>query len=353
MGFLGTPLGWVMYFIESFVNNYGISLILFVIFTKVALLPLTIKQQKSTAKTSSLTPKLKALEKKCGTDKKKYQEEMMKLYEENGVNPAAGCFPMLVTFALLFGIIDVIYKPLKHLLHIPKELIEKATSVIEVSSGSEISLINIVQNVAHENHTEVIGIFGSEWVDKIAHFNMNFMGINLGEVPPFALSLLILIPILSGVTAFLMSIVSMKQQERNGQKMQGMMKYMMYLTPLMSIWFAFTLPAGVGIYWIVSNIFAITQQIVIGRIYTPAKLADLNDKNTDRNREKMRMKREKMEEYNKKLAERGLAPKKLPSGDAPKLDRESAMKEKELTKQRLAEARRKMAEKYGEEYPNE
>lgn len=352
MGFLGTPLGWIMYAIESFIHNYGISLILFVILTKVVLLPLTIKQQKTTAKTASISPRLKELEKKFGKDKAKYQEAMMKLYEEEGVNPAGGCLPMIVQFALLFGVIDVIYKPLKHLLRIPTDLIQKATDLVGVSAGSEISIINQVQT----DPSKFMSIFGEQTVKQIEDFNMTFFGLNLGEVPPLAFTWLLLIPLISGSTALLMSVISMKQQERNGQKMQGMMKYMMYFSPLMSVWFGFSLPIGVSIYWIVSNVFALVQQIILGRVYTPEKLATMNDKSMDKNREKMRIKREKMEEYNKRMEASGRAPKALPKAKTDseeKLDKDSALKAKEIERNRIAEARRRIAEKYGEDYTND
>lgn len=353
MGFLGTPLGWIMYSIESFIGNYGISLILFVLITKIALLPLSIKQQKTMGKTAAISPKLKVLQKQYGNNKQKYNEEMMKLYEEEGVNPMGGCLPMLVQFALLFGIIDVIYKPLKHLLRVPKDMIDAAIKVVGQTAGSEISVMNAVQ----KDPAKFAQIFEGGWLEKIQNFDMTFFGINLGDVPPLAWSWLLLIPILSGLTAFIMSHFSMRQQEKMGQQMQGMMKGMMYFTPLMSVWFGFTLPTGVGIYWIVSNIFAIVQTVLLYKYFSPERLATLSGKDVEKNREKMRIKREKLEEYNKRLIAQGKQPMSMTAKEikkekelTPLLDRESAQKEKEIQKNKISEARKRMAEKYGEDY---
>lgn len=356
MGFLGTPLGFIMYAIESFIHNYGLTLILFVLLTKAVLYPLAVKQQKTTAKTASIQPKLQALQKKCGKDKQKYQQEMMKLYEEEGVNPAGGCLPMLVQFALLFGIIDVIYKPLKHLLRIPadkvKEAIDIAVKALGAQGNSEIALIHQVQT-SPELYTSALG---GEFIEKIQNFDMTFLGIDLGIVPKLEWSWLLLLPLVSGGSAFIMSMISMRQQAKNGQVMQGPMKYMMYLSPLMSVWFAFSLPAGVAVYWIVSNLFQIGQQLLLGKLYSPAKLAVMTDKNTEKNREKMRIKREKMEAYNQQLIAQGKAPLKQVADSsktaAPKekIDSESVVRDKDEAKARLAEARRRMAEKYGDEY---
>lgn len=352
LSFLGTPLGFIMYAIESVVNNFGLSLILFVLVTKFACYPLSIKQQKSTAKMALFQPKLKALEKKYGKDKQKYQSEMMKLYEQEGINPAGGCLPMAIQMILLFGIIDVIYYPLKHLLRIPADLIKQATDVIGISSGSEIKIISQIQAGASNLDT----IFGPEWVEKIKNFDMNFLGLNLGDVPTLGFNWLILIPILSGVTALLTTLVSMKQQAKNGQQMKGAMKYVMYFMPLMSLWIAFSVPAGVGLYWIISNVFNFGQTIVLAKIYTPEKLANSIDKGSEKTREKMRKKREKMEAYNQVMEKRGVSSPKpqaeiTSGGDGE--NQAEIINAKEIAKRRLAEARRKAAEKYGDDYKDE
>lgn len=355
MGFLGTPLGYIMYWIFKFINSYGWSLIIFVILTKLLLFPLSIKQQKNTARMAAFQPKLKALEKKCGKDKQKYQQEMMKLYEQEGMSPTAGCLPMAVQMILLFGIIDVIYNPLKHLLKVPANLIAKAGEVIGKSARA--SQLQIISDVQANSNPKLNAIFPQDVLDRIMHFDMKFAGIDFGAVPELGFNLLVLIPIFSGITAFLMTIITMKQQSRNGQQMQGAMKYMMYFTPLMSVWIGFTLPAGVGVYWIVANIVQIGITLVLGQIYTPEKLATMTDKNSEKTKERMRKKREKLEAYNKLMEAKGKAPKSIASektisNENSEVDTTS-LKEKELAKLRLAEARKKMAEKYGDEYTEE
>ncbi|MEG0894476.1 MAG: YidC/Oxa1 family membrane protein insertase [Oscillospiraceae bacterium] len=332
-----------MYFIESFIHNYGFTLILFVILARLIQFPLSISQQKLTAKQAYLQPKQKALEKKCGKDKQKYQEELMKLYEEEGVNPMGGCLPMLVNFAFLFGIVDVIYKPLKHLVRVPEEMIKGAMGVLTTPTSSELTLIQAIKDAPDKFAT----IFTGDWLEKIVNFDMTFLGINLGTTPVFGFNLLMLIPVISGLTSLLISFQSLEQQKRQGQNPQGAMKFMLFFSPVISIWFGFSLPVGVSIYWIVSNILMWVQQIVLAKIYSPEKVGKMNDKNSDKVREKMRKKREKMEEYNKKMQEQGLAPKALPKETVEKQD---SANDKELAKVRLAEARKRMAEKYGDDY---
>ena len=113
LGFLGGPLGYVMEFIYKFiVSDYGLSLVLFTIVLRVLMFPLRIKQQKSTAKMSAYQPMILEIQKKYAKDKNKQQEELMKLQEEYGYSPTAGCLPMVLNFVVIFGIIEVVYRPL-------------------------------------------------------------------------------------------------------------------------------------------------------------------------------------------------------------------------------------------------
>lgn len=358
-GFIGIPLGWIMYGINYFINNYGISLVLFILITKAAMFPFAIKQQKSTARMAGMSAKQKELQKKYGTDKQKLNEATMKLYEEEGYNPMGGCLPMILQMVLLFGIVDVIYKPLKHILRIPGEVITKATEAMNAISGAtptstpEISIIKGVQ----EGAAHLTSLFSPNQLEDINRFNMNFLGINLGDIPQWGFNLLIIIPILSGLTALLSTLISMKIQKQNGQEMQGAMKYTMLFMPLMSVWIGFSMPAGAGIYWTLSNVLMIAQQVLVQKLWPPEKVSQMTDKNAEKNKAKMAKKRQKMEEYNKMLEAKGIAPKPVPKKIAePKtkvIDREELQREKEATSKRLAEARKKMAEKYGESYSEE
>lgn len=105
-------------------------------------------------------------------------------------------------------------------------------------------------------------------------FDLNFLGINLGETPSLALNIMVLIPILSGVTAFLSSWIAMKNSptpmEGPGA---GTMKTMMLISPLMSLYIAFQVPAGVGIYWIISNLLMLLQSVVLNKFYNPKEMA--------------------------------------------------------------------------------
>lgn len=307
MAIIGIPLGWIMSWLQELIGNYGWTLVVFTVIVKLLMTPLTIKQQKSSAKMAAFQPKMKELENRYKNNKQKYQEEMMKLYEREGYSPTAGCLPMMIQMIILFGIIEVVYRPLRYVLQISNDTINAACKALEFTSSQQLQLINIVQSGTGEQFEILKNIFSADDLLKITEFDMNFLGLDLTQIPTLGFNWLVLIPILSCATAFLMSIASMRQQNMTGQAQQnsGMMKAMMYASPIMSLVFAFQLPAGVGLYWIISNVVSYVASEITRRIYTPEKLAEMaaKDKGTERQREKYRKKREMIEKLTQERAE--------------------------------------------------
>lgn len=365
----GYPLGWIMWLLYTVIPNYGICLILFTVMVRAILFPLSIKQQKSSAKMSVFQPKMAEIQKKYANNKEKQQEEMMKLYQDHGYNPMSGCLPLLIQFPILFGIIDVVYNPLKHILRIPSDVITQLSDIMSQhvaqfnSYQAELQIVSAIQN------PDTAGWFssvGAEYVDKIANFDYSLFGLNLGIVPEISLNWMILVPILSGVTSFLVSFVSMKTNpSMNANQQSGcMMKGMMYGMPLFSVWIAFTVPVGVGIYWIVSNVLAGAQSIILNKMYSPSRYKAEYEQKMQEVEEQKRLEREKRRkkklERGEELAEEDMTEEELKQlkkarreqrkEDPNRNPEEEYMTSKEQARRRLAEARRRDAEKYGEEY---
>jgi len=363
MRILGYPLGWIMWLIYKVVQNYGLALIIFTILIKAALFPLSIKQQKSSAKMQVFQPKMQEIQKKYANNKEKQQEEMMKLYEQHGYNPMGGCLPMILQMVILFGIIYVVYEPLTHILRLDEATITALTGIVTANAdifgqaGAQPQLLA----VAGIQDPVTLGLFSSisaDVITQIQNFDYTLFGLYLGQIPTWN-SWLVLIPILSGVTALATSVVSMKLTPGADQQ-QGSMKMMMYLMPLMSVWIAFSVPAGVGIYWIISNLLAIVQTVILNIFYSPAKYKAEYEEQVRRVEEQKRKDREERKKRNggKKLPEEieeekeaaAAAKRKQAATPDAKKAAEAYMTSKELNRKRLAEARKRDAEKYGEEY---
>ena len=114
---IGTPLGYIMWACYLLVNNFGWAIIIFTVIVKLATFPLSLKQQKNMAKSQLFTPKVREIQMKYRNNRDKQQEELAKLQKE-GYNPMGGCGTMLLTFLILFGVIDVVYKPMTHMEHL-------------------------------------------------------------------------------------------------------------------------------------------------------------------------------------------------------------------------------------------
>lgn len=370
MAILGIPFGWVIHWLQQLIGNYGWTIIIFTIIVKVLMTPLTIKQQKNSAKMAAFQPKLNELQNRYKNNKEKYQEEMMKLYEREGYSPTSGCMPMVIQMVILFGIIEVVYRPLRYVLQISADVIDAACTAVGLVSSQQLQLINIVQQGSGERFMAVKNVLSAADLAKIQGFDMNFLGLDLSQTPSLTFNWLLLIPILSFASALLMSLVSMKQQP-NAEGQQGvMMKVMMFASPIMSLFFTFQLPAGVGLYWIISNITSFASMEIVRRIYTPEKLAELNakDKGTEKRREKMRKKREMLEKMSETskgyMAESDKRKQQLdqakdqvqhtgtqgkPSTTNPSQTRNKPARPDDFSaNDRIAAARRRLAEMYGD-----
>ena len=363
MRLFGTPLGWIMWLIYVVVKNYGLALILFTLVMRAVIFPLSIKQQKSSAKMAVFQPKIAEIQKRHANDKQKQQEEMLKLYETHGYNPMSGCLPMLIQFPILFGIIDVVYYPLTHILHLDGDAITALTDVITANMGTvgqpQLQVISAVQD------PERIGWFASiapDVLQKVMDFDYTLFGLDLGQIPVFGWNWLAVVPILSGITSLLVSIVSMKLTP-TANEASGGMKWVMYLMPLMSVWIGFSLPVGVGIYWIVSNLLAGVQSVVLHYMYNPAKYKEEYEAQLEAEAAKRRAEREERRKLRAAAGEaedgepkpkKKKKPRPAPAEEDPAAPGRDPHAEyltaKEIKRRRLAESRRRDAEKYGEEY---
>jgi len=118
MDFIAIPLSYLLKFLYDTIafQNYGLTIIFFTLIVKIIMLPLTIKQTKSTAKQQELQPEIAKLQKRYKNDKEKLNQEMMKFYKENSFNPASGCLPLLVQFPILISLYWVVIEPIKFLI---------------------------------------------------------------------------------------------------------------------------------------------------------------------------------------------------------------------------------------------
>ena len=383
MGFIseliGYPLGWIMWAVYALVKNYGVAILIFTFIVRLILFPLSVKQQKSTAAMAAFQPKLDKLKKQYANNPNKLQEEQMKLYAEENINPMASCLPMFLQLFLLYGVFDVVYRPLYHILRISKQGIEALKTVAApmfegvnyFNSRPELYILQAVK----DNPAAFEGAEGvtPEMLEKISGFNNKLFGIiDLGAIPKTifdegtvwnaAAIGLLLIPIISGVIQLAMTIYSTAKQKKlnpEASAQMGSMNMMLYIMPLFSVWIAFSYPAGIGFYWICSSLVGLIQMFVLNKIYTPEYVAKLVEK--DKFKKKNQKKSGIMQKYNDMLQEQlkqqnGGTSNNGRMTSAPVVRDEETGEEIKLSKSQakdyerriIAEARRKQAEMYGD-----
>lgn len=357
LGFLAIIFGPIMEWIYRFIPNYGWALIVFTLLVNLVLLPLRIKQQKSTARMSAFQPKMQEIQKKYAKDKNRQQEELMKFQQEYGFSMTAGCMPMALNFLFIFGIIEVVYRPLQYILGVSQDVIAQMVEIANSTLGESLiatdyrvqsALINLVKS----NGEAFSSVLGDKLAD-VQNFQMMFFGIDLGQTPLSSWpSIAIIIPILSVVTMIIVQVITMKM---SGQEMSGSMKALPWIMSIMFGYIAFTIPTGFSLYYTVSNIASFIQSLIAKRIYDPEKVkaqveAEIEAKRAEKKKKKqVKIKSESGETVMKEVSEAELARIRLARARAIdeeryKDDEPAQKKEEEKPKAALKEKKKKPAE---------
>lgn len=357
LGFLAIIFGPIMEWIYRFIPNYGWALIVFTLLVNLVLLPLRIKQQKSTARMSAFQPKMQEIQKKYAKDKNRQQEELMKFQQEYGFSMTAGCMPMALNFLFIFGIIEVVYRPLQYILGASQDVIAQMVEIANSTLGESLiatdyrvqsALINLVKS----NGEAFSSVLGDKLAD-VQNFQMMFFGIDLGQTPLSSWpSIAIIIPILSVVTMIIVQVITMKM---SGQEMSGSMKALPWIMSIMFGYIAFTIPTGFSLYYTVSNIASFIQSLIAKRIYDPEKVkaqveAEIEAKRAEKKKKKqVKIKSESGETVMKEVSEAELARIRLARARAIdeeryKDDEPAQKKEEEKPKAALKEKKKKPAE---------
>ena len=266
-GIIATPMGYVMEYIYKLLENYGYSIMAFALLAKIVMLPLSIKQKRSMIVTQRINPKLRELQRKYGNDREKYSREVQKLYDDYGASPMGGCGTSLLTLPIMLGLYYVVTMPLTYFMHLPTEQITALAEAlgVEMSNfGYQLTLAGMFSE-----HLETVKSIAASAIPV----DFTFYGINLAATPSFKeFSVLWIVPLLSALTSWGYSHVTTTMnmagagqtgERAEEEKMQQMNKTMSLIMPLMSAWFAFVLPAAVGLYWITNNLFSCVQEVVL------------------------------------------------------------------------------------------
>ena len=234
--------------------------------------------QKSTAKTQLIQPELQKLQQKYKNDKEKLSIEMQKLYRKHDVNPMGGCLPLIVQMFVLFGFIRVVYDPLRYILQLSVEQIDK----IKEAVGATVTTYQVTL-CGMEGVSEQIIALGKKPI------NFDFLGIDLTRmVKGNETDLLVWVfPVLAVLSTIWSAQISKKQMQSNSnganEQAQSMSNSMMTIMPIMTAFFTYTMPIGMSLYWFVSTVAQIIQQAVITKIINKNMEQNMSSERKDSN----------------------------------------------------------------------
>lgn len=285
MSFIASCFGYILNFIYSFVNNYGLAVILFSILIKLALLPISIKQQKTMKKSAKIQQKMQELQNKYKNNPEKLNQEILDLYKNEKMNPFSGCLSSIIQLVLLLAVFYLIRSPLTYMKKVDPEVISTYTQELQQQDGN--SRRNVYPEIA------IIQEKGRQ--DERVNINMNFLGIDLSSIPGFNnkdLKVYIL-PILYVCTTIIVTKINtaMQNKKKNEKKenliegtvdkdkaeeiqnekspeesMAEANKMMTWMMPIMSVSIALIAPLGLSLYWLVSNILMIFERLTLNKI---------------------------------------------------------------------------------------
>ncbi len=294
--------------INSFVGNYGVAVVLFTILVRLVLLPLDIKSKKSMRAIARINPKLQELQTKYAKDQEKLNQKTMELYKKEKISPMAGCLPLLIQLPVLWFmfaamrevaneqtvkmILDMAEQVKQGLEAVPqlqgflwiKNVFQPDTfCTILPSFGDKLAIISPISGssiLTAENIEAARTFLSSEAYQSIA---ASFGAGNFVAYPipvlittfyitlPSSLSALMnssnglfILPVLAAVSQWLMTRITNGKNSPTTQQ-QGM-GFMNWMFPLMGLWFCASSSAAFSIYWVVGNLIAMVQQVVINKV---------------------------------------------------------------------------------------
>ena len=295
--YICVPFAWLVRLFYDLTNSYGVALILFTLVIKLIMLPFQMKAKKSMMRMSRVSGQMQELQKRYAKNQAKLQEEMQKLYEEEGVNPMSGCLWSFLPLPILMALYSIIRQPITHFMMLSKDVLQ---TVVQSVADAGVDLTNIVmmdkatgapalkdglyQMAAYGqiNLVKAVQEMGLSTPDGWFNVNYKFLGLDLTATPweyvksftfTWAVIGVILIPILAGLSQFVFSKLTMKTQPQADAAGGASMKSMMYMMPLMSVYIAFIMPAALGVYWIAQSVFSLIQEAILNKTFS-AKLSE-------------------------------------------------------------------------------
>ena len=267
--FFANMFGYILNFIYEIVQNFGVAIILFTIIIKLAMLPMSIKQQKTLEKSKKIQEKMKELQFKYKNNPEMLNKETMALYKKENMSPFSGCFSGIIQILLLLSIFFLVQSPLTYMRKVDVAVIEDYKTQLQ-QEGQD-------TNAMKYPEIQIIKEHGAE--DERVHINMEFLGLDLSSVPvsdmtDYRVYIIPALYVISSVASMrLTSNIKKKKKEEQEKEetnkpeemdpMAEATKNMNYLMPVMSVSISLIAPLGLALYWLVNNLVMIIEKLLM------------------------------------------------------------------------------------------
>ena len=287
---IGSFLGIIMGFCYSIIQNYGLSIILFTLISKVILLPVSIWVHKNGLKVVRMQPEINRLHIKHYGDKDAIAEGQAALYKKEKYNPLASLIPLAIQIIILMGVIEVIYHPLTYLLHVNADCInaylEAGKNLFGIDPASSQAQLILLNHIGKGEGAALLAQVPELWKDSypvLESFSTQFIGVDLTWIPSQMSLIYLLIPLAAGASALFLALMQNRLNPLQHEQKRGMQWGTLAFSVGISLYLGYFVPAGVALYWIASNLLTIVQQILLNTAIDPKKAIDYKALEESRN----------------------------------------------------------------------
>lgn len=276
--FLANIFGYLLNWLYMFVQNYGLAMILFSIIFKLAMLPLSIKQQATMKKSAKIQGKLKEIQAKYKSNPEKMNQETIALYKSEKMSPFSGCLSGIFQIVIILAVFYLVRSPLTYMKKIDPQIINDYT--VQLKEEGKLN----------QTYPEISIIQQKGAQDENVNINMEFLGLDLSKVPIQSMTDIktLIIPVLYVITSFIIarltanmqkqkkkedeqaekstSVIKVEEKDKPKDELDSVQqanKMMTYFAPIMSVSIAIVAPLGLALYWLISNILMIIERVLL------------------------------------------------------------------------------------------
>lgn len=274
------PFGYLLELSWKLVGNYGLAIIVFTLFTKIILLPLSIWIQKNSILMIKIQPQINNLKASMYGNVDAIAEGQASLYKKEHYHPMLSIIPLIIQVILLLAVVYIIYRPLSYLYHFSEGEIAALAEHIGASTDSsnyQLLIIDSIKSGAIDAGTAVAGISSESLaniVSKVMSLDLNFCGFNLTLITTEAQGIYFLVPVLAGLSSWVMcftqNLSNVIQKEQGKFNQYGIM----ILSVGLSLYLGMFVPSGIALYWIASNLMSVAQMYLLNVWINPKKYVD-------------------------------------------------------------------------------